>query len=291
MISPPSDDLWERARRFRHGQRGWSLFVLSAPLIGAAITGLATGNLNVLVGAGGAWAVIVAGTIAARRGFAAEAEGRPAPRRFRSRFAVMVGAGTALAAYLAAGSPLIVAGLFGLGAAAGVRLLYGPDPVPPAPKEPEKPLEGDAAVIAEAKARITRLEAAAAVVPQRDFAEAIARIAALGRRIVAEAEGDPNDLRRARRFLAITLEGAEGVANRYVETHRGLASPVLEQNFRTLLADLEQSFAQQLASLKESDVRALDVDIAVLQQRLREEGMVDATERTSTVQSGEKVPR
>jgi hypothetical protein len=283
---PPSDDLWERARRFRHGQRGWSLFLLSAPLFVTALTGLVTLTPSVFAGAGAAWGLILAGTIAARRGFAAEAEGRPGPRRFRTTLAAMVGAGTGLAALLAANAGLIVAGLLGLGAAAGVRLLYGPDPVPPAPPEPEKPLEGDAAVIAEAKARIGRLERAAAAVPQRDFAEAIARIAALGRRIVAEAESDPADLRRARRFLAITLEGAEGVANRYVETHRGLASPVLEENFRTLLADLEQSFAQQLATLKESDVRALDVDIAVLQQRLREEGMVGTPER-----SGEKVPR
>jgi hypothetical protein len=282
----PREDWWERAKRFRHGQRGWSLFLLSAPLIATAIAGLGTGDLGTLAGAAGAWAMIIAGTITARRGFAAEAEGRPAPARFRTTLAGLVGGGTGLAAFLAADHNLLVAGLFGIGAAAGIRLLYGPDPTPPPPPAPETPLEGDAAVIAEARARLSRLEAAAAAVPQRDFAEAIARIAALGRRIVAEAESDPNDLRRARRFLAITLEGAEGVANRYVETHRGLASPVLEENFRTLLADLEQSFAQQLATLKDSDVRALDVDIAVLQQRLREEGMVGATERV-----GEKVPR
>jgi hypothetical protein len=270
----PREDLLERARRFRHGQRGWALLLLSAPLLVTAVVGLASGNLGVLAGAAGAWALIVAGTIAARRGFAAEAEGREAPRGFRKRLAAFVGVGTGLAAGLAAGHNPVVAVLFGLGAAAGIRLLYGPDAAPPpSAPEPEKPLAGDAAVLAAARARIGRLEAAARAVPQRDFAEAIARIAALARRIVDEAEADPADLRRARRYLTLYLEGAETVANRYVETHRGQAAPALEENFRTLLADLEAGFAAQLAQLRETDVRALDIDIAVLQQRLREEGM------------------
>lgn len=271
----PREDVWERFRRFRHGQRGWLLFLLSLPLLATAVIGLAAGDLGLLGGAGGAWALIIAGAIGARRGFAAEAEGRAPPRRFRRDLAALVGAGTGLAAHFAAGHNPAIAVLFGIGAAAGVRLLYGPDPVPPAPPEAAKPLEGDAAVIAEARARIAALEAAAAAVPQREFAEAIARIAALARRIVAEAEQDPEDLRRSRRFLAVYLKGAVTVADRYVETHRGLDAPALEENFRTLLADLERGFGQQLAQLKESDVRALDVDIAVLQQRLREEGMAE----------------
>jgi hypothetical protein len=274
-VPRPREDAWERLRRFRHGQRGWLLFMLSLPLLATAVIGLGSGNLAVLGGAGGAWAMIVGGTIYARRGFAAEAEGRPPPRGFRARLAALVGAGTGLAAWLAAGHNPFVAALFGLGAAAGVRLLYGADVKPPPPPEPAKPLEGDAAVIAEARGRIAALDAAAAAVPQREFAEGIARIAALARRIVAEAEQDPEDLRRARRFLAVYLKGAETVAKRYVETHRDLEAPALEENFRTLLADLERGFGQQLATLKESDVRALDVDIAVLQQRLREEGMTE----------------
>ena len=279
-VPRPREDLIERFRRFRHGQRGWFLFFMSAPLLLAAVVGLAKGDVSLLAGAGGAWALVIAGVVGARRGFAAEAEGRAPPQGFRTQLAVLVGAGTGLAAWLAAGHNPVFAILFGLGAAAGVRLLYGPDAKPPPPPEPEKPLEGDAAVLAEAKGRIAALEATAAAVPQREFAEAIARIAALARRIVAEAEQDPEDLRRARRFLAVYLKGAVTVAERYVETHRGLDAPALEANFRSLLADLERGFGLQLAQLKESDVRALDVDIAVLQRRLREEGMTE-----------EKVPR
>lgn len=285
-VPRPREDIWERLRRFRHGQRGWLLFLLSAPLAAAAAVGLGKGDLGLLAGAGGAWALIVGGTILARRGFAAEAEGRAPPSLFRATLAAATGIGTGLAAALAVGHGPIVAALFGLGAAAGVRLLYGPDPRPALPPEGEKPLAGDAAVLAAARDRIARLEAAAAAVPQKDFAEAIARIAALARRVLAEAEGDPADLRHARRYLTVYLEGAETVANRYVETHRGLAAPALEESFRALLADLEAGFARQLAQLQERDSRALDIDIAVLQQRLREEGMIGGN---ATL--GEKVPR
>jgi len=273
-LARPREDVWERLRRFRHAQRGWVLFLFSLPLLAASVVGLASGNLALLGGAAGPWALIVGGTILARRGFAAEAAGQIPPRRFRAWLAALVGAGTGLAALLAAGHNPAIAALFGLGAAAGVRLLYGGDPRPATLPEAERPLSGDAAVLASARDRIARLEAAAAAVPQRDFAEAIARIASLARRIAAEAEADPADLRRARRYLTVYLEGAETVANRYVETHRGEAAPVLEEKFRGLLADLEAGFARQLAQLKETDARALDIDIAVLQQRLREEGMI-----------------
>lgn len=269
----PREDWFERARRFRHGQRGWAVFLLSAPLALAAVIGLVAGKPAVLFGAAGAWALIVAGTIAARRGFAAEAAGRPPPPGFRYRLAAFVGVGTALAAGVAAGHNPLVALLLGFGATAGVQLVYGLDRRAPPTPEPAAPLTGDAAVLATARERIGRLEAAARAVPQRDFAEAIARIAALARRIADEAEADPADLRRARRYLTLYLEGAETVANRYVETHRGQPEPALEGNFRSLLADLEAGFSAQLAQLRESDARALDIDISVLQQRLREEGM------------------
>jgi hypothetical protein len=276
--SPPMvEELLDRARRFRHGQRGWPILLLSAPLAVAAIGGLATGDLPLLAGAGGAWAIVVAAAIGARRGFAAEARGQAPPRGFRLITAGLVGIGTGLAALLAVGHAPVVAALFGVGAAAGVRLLYG---APRAVSEPAADvaagsISGDAAVLAAARMRLARLEAAASSVRQRDFAAAIRRVVRLGGLIVAEAEADPADLRRARRFLGVYLEGAERVANRYVETHRSLDVSPLEPDFLALLNDLEHAFAAQLANLKANDLQALDVEIEVLQKRLREEGLLE----------------
>jgi len=269
------EDWQQRFRRFRHSQRGWLLLLLSAPLPVAAVIGLAEGDLRLTGGAAGPWAMILLATLLARRDFVAESEGRKAKRGFRKRTAALVGVGTGLAAMFAARHRPEAAVLFGFGAAVATRLLYGADirPPEPEPAAPAVPLSGDAAVLADAKARLARLDRAAAALPQPEFAAAIGRIAGLGRLIVSEAEADPADLRRVRRFLGIYLEGAERVANRYVETHRGLDRPMLEENFRTLLDELERAFAAQHAQLKESDMRALDVDIEVLQKRLREEGL------------------
>ncbi len=82
----------------------------------------------------------------------------------------------------------------------------------------------------------------------------------------------PSDLRRARRFLTVFLEGAEQVSDGYVRTHRHADSPELEQNFRNVLVSIEDQFARQRERLRQADVLDLDVQIEVLKKQLEQEG-------------------
>ena len=47
----------------------------------------------------------------------------------------------------------------------------------------------------------------------------------------------------------------------------------LEQNFRQLLIDMENTFEQQHQKLIEKDLTSLDVEIEVLNARLKREGV------------------
>ena len=80
-------------------------------------------------------------------------------------------------------------------------------------------------------------------------------------------------MRRARRFLVTYLEGAERVATGYAHRHRHDRDGELESNFRRVLVTIEQTFEQQYQRLLAHDLRDLDVQIEVLEQQMRREGL------------------
>ena len=73
--------------------------------------------------------------------------------------------------------------------------------------------------------------------------------------------------------MNIYLDSAERVTTEYARTHRQLRSQPLEQNFRQLLVDMESTFDQQRVKLLEKDLTSLDVEIEVLNARLKREGV------------------
>ena len=92
--------------------------------------------------------------------------------------------------------------------------------------------------------------------------------------MLALIEKDPRDIRRARKFLKVYLEGAEQVTERFAALEKEPLSPEIEHRFRTLLVDMENVFAEQHQKLLENDILDLDVQIEVLTARLRREGVI-----------------
>nr|WP_305910298.1 5-bromo-4-chloroindolyl phosphate hydrolysis family protein [Methylomarinum sp. Ch1-1]MDP4522635.1 5-bromo-4-chloroindolyl phosphate hydrolysis family protein [Methylomarinum sp. Ch1-1] len=101
----------------------------------------------------------------------------------------------------------------------------------------------------------------------------IERICEIANGILAEIEADPRDIRRARKFLNVYLDGARKVTEGYARTHRHSQSGELEQNFRNVLATIESVFQEQKQKLLEDDVFDLDVQIEVLNTQLKREGI------------------
>jgi 5-bromo-4-chloroindolyl phosphate hydrolysis protein len=123
----------------------------------------------------------------------------------------------------------------------------------------------------EAYQRLRRIEAAARGIMVPEFCERLKRITSIGRDILGEIERDPRDASRARRFLHLYLDSTERVTTEYARTHQQVRSHPLEQSFRQLLVDMENTFADQRRKLLEHDVTSLDVEIEVLNARLRRE--------------------
>ncbi|MBK5969247.1 hypothetical protein CCR91_10800 [Thiorhodovibrio winogradskyi] len=257
------------------------LWIATAPLVPAAFGSLVAGRLDAFAADAGAFALFAIAAILARRAYLSSAA-KPR-RRFSRRLQLpllnlsgaLVGVATAVTAIAGADNTVPVGIAFALVASTGFFLAYGMQPW----------LQGDrleaadresrlvAEALAEAESRLIQIEQAAGALGNRELRGRLARIATLGRDILAQIAARPSDLSRARRFLTVFLEGAEQVSNGYVRAHRHTDSEELEQRFRTVLITIEDQFAHQRQRLTQADVTDLDIQIEVLQKQLEHEAI------------------
>lgn len=272
---------------FRHG-RAWApivktaiLFVLPLPLLISSLWSLGSGQMTQFALATSALASLWGAGFVTLRGLAGEARfllGQrldPPSVPFKMLGLAMTGLGAGLAA-LSAGHGLFGASVFCGLAAVGHGAFFGRD------LRPRRIVLADVAgvdrdevteLLKRAYAQVQGIETAARQIGVPEFGQRLGRIVDWGRRILREIEEDPRHAVRARKFLSVYLDGAERVTRQYAKSHSQARSAPLEENFRRLLVDMESTFAAQHAKLREKDTLALDVEIEVLNARLRQEGI------------------
>jgi len=272
---------------FRLG-RAWApvfktaiLFILPLPLLIASIWSLASGQMPEFALTFGALTSLWGAGFVTLRGLVGEARfllGQkldPPSVPFKALGLALTGLGAGLAA-LSAGHDVVGTLVFGGLAAIGHAAFFGRDLRPrrivlPAVAGVDR--DEVTELLKRAYAQLQGVETAARQIGVPEFGERLDRIVAWGRKILREIEEDPRDATRARKFLAVYLDGAERVTQQYAKSHGKARSAPLEANFRRLLVDMESTFAAQHAKLQEKDTMALDVEIEVLNARLRQEGI------------------
>ncbi|MGB5734336.1 MAG: 5-bromo-4-chloroindolyl phosphate hydrolysis family protein [Thiohalocapsa sp.] len=257
------------------------LWVLSAPLPLAALMSLGAGQVGGFLGDAVAWGLIAGSAVLTRLGFADARSGRE--RRFSRQFrlplrnvaAAALGIGTCVAAVFGVGHMLPVGIGFGLVAVLGYHFAYGLEPLLQGSRltATDKESRAVAEALAEAEGRLINIDRAAAAIGNPELQLRLSRIADQGRGMLEQIAERPSDLRRARRFLTVFLEGTEQVTDGYVRSHRHAESGELEQNFRNVLVSIEDQFARQRQRLRQADVLDLDVQIEVLKKQLEQEGI------------------
>lgn len=271
--------LFRRARVWAPVAKAAALFVLPLPLVLAVLADLIAGDVGRLAYSGGALACFWGAGVLSWRALTAEARyflgERPDPPVIPLKLvSAVITAGGAFLAAAAGGhglpGSLVFAALGGLGHAA----FYGADL---RPRRIEVAIvdgvDGSAVTLQlkQAYGRLRGIEAAARSIAVPEFTERLLRITNVGRSILLEIEQDPKEAARARRFLNVYLDSAQSVTQEYARTHRQLRSRPLEQSFRQLLIDMESTFSRQHRKLLEHDMLSLDVDIEVLNARLKQE--------------------
>ncbi|SMG63619.1 conserved hypothetical protein, membrane [methanotrophic bacterial endosymbiont of Bathymodiolus sp.] len=272
----------KNSRGLMHSSRGLLLYILPLALIPASILSFVYGDLlRIIVNFSGCISYLLAASLL-RKGISAELEYRDrkitlAPKWPQKNLAALIVAlTTAGIAFIGAGNSFLVSIAFGLGALAGMILLYGLDP------RQEKMVAGShgytadeiAATITEAETQISGIEQANKQITNRLFNQRIRIICEQARSIVDMLEDDPGDIRRARKFLNIYLDGALKVTTGYADMQRKHQSEKLSDNFENVLQTIESVFVEQKQKLLEDDVLDLDVQIEVLTAQLKHEGVV-----------------
>lgn len=261
---------------------GWLLFILPLPLFPTLFVALFKGALWHAITTIGALGLFAVGALATRRGlaFEKEYESRKVARAPRLPLKLLgslfTGAGVLLCALFLVGQGLFFSLFSGLLSMVGFFLTYGFDPT----RDKGVASTGfgyttddvlDA--IREAETKIGAIRSAARGIQNRELRERLGRIGDSAEKIVGVIEENPDDLRRARKFLNVYLDGARKVAEGYAQTHRRTQSAELESNFRNVLVTIEAVFSEQYGRLLENDVLDLDVQIEVLATRLKHEGV------------------
>jgi 5-bromo-4-chloroindolyl phosphate hydrolysis protein len=273
--------LLRRGRAWAPATKAAALFLLPLPLAFAVLGALIAGDVSRLSLAGGALGCFWGAGALVFRALAADARyflgELPDPPRVPMKLlsALLTALGAALAA-LAGGHAVAGTAAFAGLAALGHFAFFGRDLK--SPRIQVAVVEGvDADTVTQqlkqAYGRLRGIEAAAHGIAVPEFRERLSRITAIGRTILGEIERDPREAPRARRFLNLYLDGAERITLDYARTHSQLRNQPLEQNFRNLLVDMEGTFAEQYKKLVERDLLSLDVDIEVLNARLKRDGL------------------
>jgi hypothetical protein len=224
----------------------WPLF-LDIPV--ELLFGTGRGLVGALLGLGFAW-------------FAAARMARGQPGDLE-RGALLMGVAGGLTAGLAAGIFAPVAVAMGVGAWAGTRLLTA-DLAAHAPPEPAPPPPPANDALAGPRAQISRILAAAPGLPH---AALLSEAAAAMQGVVDDLTLRPARSPEARRFLNVHVDGLARIVDRL---EAGAQPP---PGLPALLGDLAASARRLRAELREAESEALDIQVKVLSDRLRQEGL------------------
>ncbi|TVQ52023.1 MAG: hypothetical protein EA355_15865 [Rhodobacteraceae bacterium] len=256
------------------------LFFWPIPFLAGAFSAMTRGDAVGMVWLGVCYLALLLGAHLTRTGltaaaaYEARAVARP-PAIPRKLFgAALTALGVGLGALRATGS-VAESALFAMVAASLHVVAFGPDPMR---AKGVDGLSGDAlddAVtrIETARALIAEMTEAAAGFGDRALTDRVARLAADAGRVVAQLEQAPGKLRRARRFLTIYLVGARDATVKAAQAWAEKPDPETRASYDALLDDLERAFATHADALGDGDRAALDVEIEVLRDRLKLEGV------------------
>jgi hypothetical protein len=257
------------------------LFLVPLPLLFAAIGELRAGDATGMIGELGAFVMLILAAWLLRDGLRAEDAynarkvARP-PAIPRKLFAtILTGAGVATAAYLGWNQPMLPSIAFGVVAGLAHVFSFGLDPMK------KKGMEGlsefDAQRVAKAVDKAEELLKdtieASKRFSDRKLEGRVESLAASARKRFRAVEEDPRDLTGARKFMGVYLKGARDATVKFADLYAKKRDTAARSDYEALLTDLEATFATQSEVMLLEDRTDLDVEIEVLRDRLKQEGL------------------
>ncbi|MFP4239834.1 MAG: 5-bromo-4-chloroindolyl phosphate hydrolysis family protein [Rhodosalinus sp.] len=198
---------------------------------------------------------------------------RPAlPRKILA--SLLTGAGTVIAAGIG-GTDLLGAALYGVIGTALHVTAFGIDPLFDKGVEGVDRFQQDrvARAVDEAEGLLAEMRHTVARLGDRPLETRVERFERTAQQLFRTVEQDPRDLTSARRFLSVYLMGARDATLKYAGIAERGRNEAARRDYLSLLDDLEQNFAARTRKLLQNDRADLNVEIEVLRDRLKREGL------------------
>jgi hypothetical protein len=234
--------------------RGYGLPIFASPLLPAALIAALGGDEQIVLGSALGFGASLLGARILRRGRRGDAK----------RASWIMAAGTGLAAHFGADLGTIFPFVMAGGALLGTRMMYQalPEVAPPPPPVPPAPPPPPPGPIEESRVRLARIEAVA----DRIADPRLRGVADAMEGVLDDLTARPDRLPMARRFLTVHLDGLERITARL---EAGAAAPA---SLPPLLDELNRTAGELRVRLRHEETEALEVQVKVLSDRLREEG-------------------
>ena len=264
------------AVRTKAGGRVNLLFLAPLPLIWQAFTSGPVGLALNLVALG----VLLLAAWLTREGIKAQEayEARKVARRpgFPRKMAgsALTGSGLALAGFAASGG-VIAPAIYAVIGAVLHGIAFGLDPLKDKGMEGVDTFQTDRVARAVEKAETTLASMSDAVkrAGDRGSETRVERFQTSVREMLRTIEGDPRDLTTTRKYLTVYLQGARDATVKFADIYAHARDGKARDDYFGLLDDLQENFTAKTRSLLNDDATDLEVEIEVLRDRLKREGL------------------
>jgi hypothetical protein len=126
-----------------------------------------------------------------------------------------------------------------------------------------------AKAVEEGEAHLAAMKDAIQRAGDRALERRVDKFATAARTLFRTIEGDPGDLTAARKYLSVYLMGARDATVKFADHYAQTRDAAARTDYESLLTDLETTFAQKTTAFLSNNRSDLDVEIAVLRDRLK----------------------
>ena len=195
-----------------------------------------------------------------------------APQKpYKTFSAILLGISTFFTATIAGGEPITIGIFLAIISSVGYYLYYGLDP-----REDKLENVGNVSAefvlktISEAKAKLTEIESDIdKIFKDRRLQKRLSLAIKKARDIIETIQEDPQDIRVARKFLVVYIDGLKSVTNAYTAIDEDDIDEHTKESLHQLLEDVEHRFDKELLRLKKNNAFDLEVNIDVLQKQIK----------------------
>lgn len=256
--------------------KGILLYLFLVPLFMALVLALFQTNIKAFILNSFSFFLFLSVATLAKKGFVQEkvyhdSTFTKAPKLPYKMFAgYLLGGATFFTAFITGEQPFVKSLFLALIATLGYYLLYGFDP-----KKDKLENLGDVSAefvlesIKEAKAKLASVRENLNKIKDNTLHEKITQAVQKASHIIQTIQDDPKDVRVARKFLIVYLDGMKKVTQSYTELEESDITVDTKERLHALMDDVQEKFDQELVRLKNNNAFNLDVHIDVLKEQIK----------------------